>query len=186
MLAPTPLMDESTTNGSVSVPPVAEPEPPKVEAPAPPDDPFAAAGLLDGFGDSSLPTLSTTEALDSAKFEYSRSPIAPLTITTPQFGERWGSCPSTQSVTIASSTNVNTLSKFVSLCVRAGLHKVEEIAATNEGIAACMAGGGSSIALVHGKVSPLSGDASRLDITVKSTDANLGSQLAMYMQNMCR
>lgn len=73
------------------------------------------------------------------------------------------------------------------LCVRAGLHKVEEIAATNEGIAACMAGGGSSVALVHGKISPLPGGASsRVDVTVKSSDPQLGLSLSMYLQNMIR
>ncbi len=64
---------------------------------------------------------------------------------------------------------------------------MEEIAATNEGIAACMAGSGSSVALVHGKISPLQGDtSSRVDITVKSTDPHLGLSLSMYLQNMIR
>eukprot|EP00578_Thalassiosira_sp_NH16_P006527 CAMPEP_0181104594 /NCGR_PEP_ID=MMETSP1071-20121207/15517_1 /TAXON_ID=35127 /ORGANISM="Thalassiosira sp., Strain NH16" /LENGTH=1073 /DNA_ID=CAMNT_0023187815 /DNA_START=42 /DNA_END=3264 /DNA_ORIENTATION=- len=183
MLAPTPLMEEPAPAPAPVAPPVPEP------APAPmPADPFAAAGLLDGFAESApLPSLSTTEALDSAKFEFGGAPIAPLTINTPQFGERWGQCPSTHPVKIPSSTSADTLSKFMILCVRAGLHKVEEIAATNEGIAACMAGGGSSVALVHGKISPLpGGTSSRIDITVKSTDPQLGLSLSMYLQNMLR
>ncbi|KAL9184430.1 hypothetical protein ACHAXT_002516 [Thalassiosira profunda] len=182
MLAPTPLVEEPV---AAPAPPPA-PEPP---APAPaPADPFAAAGLLDGFGDSApLPTLSTTEALDSAKFEFGGAPVAPLTITTLQFGERWGQCPSTHPINVPSSTSSSTLSQFMALCERAGLHKVEEIVATNEGIAACMAGGGSSVALVHGKISPLpGGTSSRVDVTVKSTDPQLGLSLSMYMQNMLR
>lgn len=75
----------------------------------------------------------------------------------------------------------------MTICVRAGLHKVEEIAATNEGIAACMAGGGSSVALVHGKIAPMpGGTTSRVDVTVKSTDPQLGLSLSMYLQNMIR
>ena len=74
----------------------------------------------------------------------------------------------------------------MTLCERAGLHKVEEIAATNEGIGGCMAGGGSAVALVHGKITPLPGGASRVDVTVKSSDAQLGGSLAMYLQNMIR
>ena len=148
----------------------------------------AAAGLLDGFADSvPLQPLNITDALDSAKFEFGGSPIAPLAINTPQFGERWGQCPSTHPISVASSTRANTLSKFMALCGRAGLYKVEEIAATNEGIAACMAGGGSSVALVHGKISPLPGDtSSRVDVIVKSTDPHLGLSLSMYLQNMIR
>mmetsp|Transcript_19605 Transcript_19605/g.29041 ORF Transcript_19605/g.29041 Transcript_19605/m.29041 type:complete len:82 (+) Transcript_19605:53-298(+) len=81
---------------------------------------------------------------------------------------------------------MNTLSKFMALCEKAGLHKVEEIMATNEGIAACMAGGGSAVALVHGKISPLPGGTSRVDVTVKSTDPGLSQGLSLYLQNMIR
>jgi len=146
----------------------------------------AAAGLLDGFSEPApLPTLS--DALDSAKFEFGGAPIAPLTINTPQFGERWGQCPHTNPITVSASTSAHTLAKFMILCERAGLHKVEEIAATNEGISACMAGGGSSVALVHGKISPLpGGTSSRVDVTVKSTDPQLALSLSMFLQNMIR
>mmetsp|Transcript_11996 Transcript_11996/g.25547 ORF Transcript_11996/g.25547 Transcript_11996/m.25547 type:complete len:1075 (-) Transcript_11996:125-3349(-) len=184
MLAPTPLVEEPAPVPAAA-PPAPAPAPP---APAPVDDPFAAAGLLDGFAEPApLPSLTTTEALDSAKFEFGGAPIAPLTINTPQFGERWGQCSSSHPVNVPSSTSASTLGKFMALCERAGLHKVEEIAATNEGIAACMAGGGSSVALVHGKISPLpGGTSSRVDVTVKSTDSGLGLGLSMYLQNMLR
>ena len=180
MLAPTPTVE------AVVVPPPADvPAPP--ESTGPPTDPFADAGLLDGLSDSAPLSSFGSSDMVSSKFEYAGVAVAPLTITTPQFGERWGQCPSTHPVNVPSSTIASTLSKFMDLCASAGMHKVEEIAATNEGIAACMAGGGSAIALVHGKISPLpGGQQSRVDITVKSTDAQLGGTLAMYLQNMLR
>ena len=148
----------------------------------------AAAGLLDGVAEvAPLPSFSMTDALDSAKFQFGGAMIAPLIINTSQFGERWGKCPSTHPVNVPSSASSNTLLKFMGICERAGLHKVEEIAATNEGIAACMTGGGSSVALVHGKIFPLQGGtSSRVSVTVKSTDSQLGLSLSMYLQNMIR
>jgi hypothetical protein len=149
----------------------------------------ADAGLLDGFAEvAPLPSFSMTEALDSAKFEFGGAPIAPLTIITPQFGERWDQCPSTlPTYYLPPSAISSTLLKFMGICKRAGLHKVEEIAAMNEGISACMARGGSSVALVHGKIFPLPGGTSfRVSVTVKSTDPQLGLSLSMCLQNMIR
>ncbi|KAL7517944.1 hypothetical protein ACHAWX_002817 [Stephanocyclus meneghinianus] len=184
MLAPTQLNQEP-----VSAPPPPAPPAPPAPAPAPASiDPFADAGLLDGYTESApLPSLGSSGALGSSKFEFGGVAVAPLVITTPQFGERWGRCSATHPINVPSSSSASTLSKFMALCERAGLHKVEEIAATNEGISACMADGGSAIALVHGKISPLpGGQQSRVDVTVKSTDAQLGGTLAMYLQNMIR
>lgn len=179
----------ATTPYKVESPPSTPqaPSPPPCPAPAP-ADPFAAAGLLDGFAEAApLTSFSLTKALNSPKFEFSGSPIVPLTINTPQFGEQWGQCLSTHPIDIPSSKGCSTLAKFMSICERAGLHKVEEIAATNEGIAACMAGGGSSVALIHGKLFPLPGEtSSRVSVTVKSTDLQLGLSLSMYLQNMIR
>jgi hypothetical protein len=180
MLAPTALMDEPVAPTPVAAPPAPEPAAPP--PPAAPVDPFADAGLLDGMAQTTLPSLSSADGLNSAKYEFGGSSITPLTINTPQFGERWGSCPSTHPISIPSSSSVNTLSKFMALCERAGLHKVEEIVATNEGIAACSSLGGSAIALVHGKISPLPGGNSRVDVTVKSTDPSLGQGLSLYLQ----
>jgi hypothetical protein len=182
MLSPSPLVESTEP-----VPPPAAPAP----EPAPPlaanIDPFADAGLLDGLTESAQLSSFGSSDMSSARFEYAGVAVAPLSITTPQFGERWGQCPSTHPVNVPSSTSASTLSKFMELCEKAGMHKVEEIAATNEGIAACMAGGGSAVALVHGKISPLpGGQQSRVDVTVKSTDAQLGGTLAMYLQNMIR
>lgn len=179
MLAPTPV-----TEAAAPPPPPAPPAPPE-PAPAPASiDPFADAGLLDGITSAPLSSFGSSDAMGSSKFEYGGVAVAPLAITTPQFGERWGQCASTHPVNVPSSSSASTLSKFMDICARAGMHKVEEIAATNEGICACMAGGGQSIALVHGKISPLPGGQSRVDVTVKSTDAQLGGTLAMYLQNM--
>jgi hypothetical protein len=177
------MMDEPAAPTPVAPP---APEPAALPPPAAPADPFADAGLLDGVTQTSLPSFSSTNAFDSVKYEFGGSPITPLAINTPQFGERWGSCPSSHPISIPSSSSVNTLSKFMALCERAGLHKVEEIMATNEGIAACMVGGGSAVALVHGKISPLAGGTSRVDVLVKSTDPSLGQGLALYLQNMIR
>jgi AP-4 complex subunit epsilon-1 len=182
MLSPSPLVESTEP-----VPPPAAPAP----EPAPPlaanIDPFADAGLLDGLTESAQLSSFGSSDMSSARFEYAGVAVAPLSITTPQFGERWGQCPSTHPVNVPSSTSASTLSKFMELCEKAGMYKVEEIAATNEGIAACMAGGGSAVALVHGKISPLpGGQQSRVDVTVKSTDAQLGGTLAMYLQNMIR
>jgi hypothetical protein len=48
-----------------------------------------------------------------------------------------------------------------------------------------MGDGESAFALVHGKTSALpSGQEMRFDVTVKSTDAQLGGTLAMYLPNM--
>jgi hypothetical protein len=77
------------------------------------------------------------------------------------------------------------MAKFMSICERAGLYKVEEIAATNEGIAACVAGDGSMVALIHGKIFNLPGGiSSRVSVTVKSTDMQLGLTLSIYLQKM--
>ena len=107
----------------------------------------------------------------------------PLKITTAQFGQQWGSCPHTSSITVTSK-KVDTLDKFMTLCESVGSHKIESIAATNEGICGAMVGG-TIFVLIHGKVSPL-GNESKLDVTIKSTDVNLGNCLAMYLQNLIR
>ncbi|KAL3780815.1 hypothetical protein ACHAWO_004461 [Cyclotella atomus] len=183
MLAPTPIAEAAAPAPPPPPAPPAQPE----QTPAPASiDPFADAGLLDGITSAPLSSFGLSDAMGSAKFEYGGVAVAPLTITTPQFGERWGQCPSTHPVNVPSSSSASTLSKFMDICVRAGMHKVEEIAATNEGICACMAGGGTAVALVHGKISPFSGGQSRVDVTVKSTDPQLGGTLAMYLQNMIR
>jgi len=181
MLTPTPF-GEPVPPAPAAAPPAPEPAPTPVSS-----DPFADAGLLDGYSEAPAPTLSVADSSASAKFEFGGVPVAPLVINTAQFGQQWGPCPHTSPVSIPSSSNVCTLAQFMSICERAGLHRIEEIAATNEGISACMGGGGSSVALVHGKVTPLpGGSSSRIDVTVKSTDAQLGGSLAMYLQNMIR
>lgn len=155
------------------------PQPAAAPQPAPDDDPFAGAGLLDGLSDNPLPSFSTDK-----KFEYNGNTMAPLRITTPQFGQQWGPMPAQSPGSIV-SPKVASLNQFMDICSEIGLHPVEAISATNEGICAGSILGGSQIALVHGKVAPMGGSA-KVDFTVKSTDSSMGSSLAMYLQTMLR
>lgn len=173
ILSPTPLGE---------TPPAAEPAVPEpAPTPAPEADPFAAEGLLSAASDAPLPTF---ESASSTIFEYNTQKMAPLPITTAQFGSQWGSCPATSPAS-QTGTKVATLAQFMDLCKAAGAHNVESIAATNEGICAGMVGG-SIVALIHGKVTPLGGGKATVDFTVKSTDGTMGGCLAMFLQNMMR
>jgi len=161
-----------------------EEPPPQPEAPPPPPspiDPFAAEGLL---GDFEAPTLQGFGA-STAKFEFNGSPMAPLKITTPQFGQHWGSCTAMSPVSI-NSRKVVSLDNFMKECENVGLHPIEAITLTNEGICGGMFDGGSKIILVHGKITPLPSGESALNITVKSADATLSGSLALYLQNMMK
>ena len=137
-------------------------------------DPFAASGLLGDLGET------TTH---KAPFIYLGSKLGPLSITTAEFGQRWGSFPFTSPSSIKTA-KVKTLNDFMSLCESIGAYKVEAIAATNEGICAGIVGGSVQV-LIHGKVS-FSGESVKLDITVKSNDANIGGILAMHLQSVTR
>jgi AP-4 complex subunit epsilon-1 len=144
------------------------------------DDPFAGAGLLSDVYDKPLPTMAS-----STKFEYNGSVLAPFQISTAQFGQQWGSCPANSSLSVNSS-KINSLDKFMEVCASAGFYKVEAINATNEGICAGSINGGSQVALIHGKVSPLGAGGTKIDATVKSTEQSMGGSLAMYLQTMLR
>lgn len=143
-------------------------------------DPFAGAGLLGDVYDKPLPTMAS-----STKFEYSGNTLAPLQLSTAQFGQKWGSCPATSPLAVNSS-KISSLDKFMETCTSAGFYKVEAISATNEGICAGMINGGAQIALIHGKVTPIGTGGSKIDATVKSTDQSMGGSLAMYLQTMLR
>ncbi len=156
--------------------PMLEPEPQPEPTPAPVEvDPFAASGLLDGFSDTPLNPLVSND-----KFQHNGQTLAPLQITTPQFGAKWGSTPHSSPL-FATSSKYSTLDEFMGLCKTIGAHAIEAIPATNEGICAGMLGG-ANIVLIHGKIS----NGGRVDVTIKSTDATIGGCLAMYMQNMMR
>jgi AP-4 complex subunit epsilon-1 len=155
--------------------PAAPPAPP-----AAPVDPFAAAGLL---GDDVTDAPLKSFGLSSSKFEFNGNAMAPMKIVTAQFGQQWGSCPATSPISVTSA-KVASLDRFMKKCEEAGLHPVEAIGATNEGICAGMVNGGSIVVLVHGKVTPLGGAQAKLDVTVKSTDQTLSGSLALYLQNM--
>mmetsp|Transcript_11220 Transcript_11220/g.32279 ORF Transcript_11220/g.32279 Transcript_11220/m.32279 type:complete len:1071 (+) Transcript_11220:130-3342(+) len=198
--APAPAVDPGIDIFAAPPPPQAEAPPPVVEtvsdddggaaaaaqaapAPAAPPastmvDPFAAEGLLGSVSDAPLASLGGGA---SQKFEYGGSPMAPLTITTPEFGQHWGTLSATSPASLQSS-KVLTLDQFMTEAGKVGLHPIEAIAATNEGICAGMING-AILVLVHGKVTPM-GPQSRLDVTVKSSDAALPGSLALYIQNM--
>jgi AP-4 complex subunit epsilon-1 len=144
-------------------------------------DPFAVEGLLGDYSETPLPGFG----MPTSKFEYIGSVMAPLIITTAQFGQQWGNCPATSPVSITSG-KVFSLDTFMKECGDAGLHPVEAIGATNEGICAGMVESGSKVVLIHGKISPLGVGQARVDITVKSTDATLSGSLALYLQNMMK
>lgn len=159
------------------------PQPAEESAPPPPaevvpEDPFAASGLLDGLSDAPLSSLPSNN-----HFQHNGQTLAPLAITTPQFGEKWGTCPHTSPVS-AMSSKTTTLDAFMALCKSVGLHNIESITATNEGICGGMIAG-TELVLVHGKVAA-SGGSAKIDVTIKSTDSNLGGCLGMYMQNLLR
>jgi hypothetical protein len=143
------------------------------------DDPFAGAGLLSDVYDTPLPTMAS-----STKFEYNGSDLSPFKISTAQFGQQWGACPATSSLSV-NSTKINSLDKFMEVCASAGFHKVEAIGTTNEGICAGMINGGAQVSLIHGKITPIGGG-TKIDATVKSTDQSMGGSLAMYLQTMLR
>lgn len=164
---------ETVSSGDDEIEEPPAPPPPPQE----PVDPFAASGLLGDLGDKPLASLEV-----SNKFEYNGTPMAPLAISTQQFGQQWGTCTAT-SPGSATGTKVDSLDKFMQACEQAGAHKIEAIAATNEGISAGMVGG-THVVLIHGKVTPLGDGSTRVDVTVKSTDATLAGCLAMFLQNM--
>ena len=169
-------VSEDEDDGVVDVTPAAAAPP----APAAePIDPFAAEGLLSDLTDAPLASLAPT----ASKFEYNGTPMAPCPITTAQFGQQWGSCPATSPISM-SSTKITTLDAFMKKCEAVGLHPIEAIAATNEGICAGMVNGGSMVILIHGKITPKGGGTFQVDVTVKSTDATLSGSLALYLQNM--
>ena len=144
-----------------------------------PVDPFAAEGLLGGVTDVPLKIFG----LSSSVYEFNGSAMAPMKIVTAQFGQQWGSCTATSPLSITSS-KVVTLDQFMKKCEEVGLHGVESIRATSEGICAGMINAGTIIVLVHGKVTPMGGAQAKLDVTVKSTDSTLSGSLALYLQNI--
>jgi AP-4 complex subunit epsilon-1 len=164
-----------TTNLAAAAPAAAAP------MMAEPVDPFAAEGLLSDLTDAPLKSFMSNS--NTQIFEYNGSPMGPLTISTAQFGQQWGSCHATSPASVTTG-KISTLDMFMKECVKVGLHPIEAIAATNEGICAGMVNAGAIVILVHGKVSPLGGGQTKLDLTVKSTDPGVTGSLALYMQNM--
>lgn len=156
------------------------PSPSAAGTPVVDDDPFASAGLLSDVTQPALPSFSLNS---DPKFEYHGVPLVPLPITTAQFGAKWGTCAATSPISLTSS-KVASLDQFMNTCSRIGAHRVEAIAATNEGICAGMLGA-SNLVLIHGKVVP-TGATARIDVTVKGSDAALCGSLAMFLQTHLR
>ena len=151
MLEPTPAAAQAPPPQEAAAAPVVETvsdDEEEVAAPAPapeaaaPVDPFAAEGLLSDLTDAPLKTFQ----MSSSKFEFNGSVLAPLQITTAQFGQQWGSCPATSPVNLTSS-KVASLDSFMKESEAVGLHPVEAIGATNEGICAGMVNGGAMVVL---------------------------------------
>jgi Adaptin AP4 complex epsilon appendage platform len=166
--------DGYALSGSASAPP---PPPPPASV-----DPFADAGLLGDVSEAPLASLSLSTG---STFEFRGANMVPMKITTPQFGQQWGSCPTTAPLSVTSS-KIRTLDQFMTLCADVGAHKVEAISASNEGICAGMFGAGTQIVLIHGKITPLGAASSQIDATIKSSDQALCGALAIYMQTLMR
>jgi AP-4 complex subunit epsilon-1 len=172
---PPPVVETVSDDEVEAAPSPVDPTAASIE----PVDPFAAEGLLGGMPDAPLKTFG----ISSSIFEFNGSAMAPMKIATAQFGQQWGPCPFTSPVSMTSS-KVSTLDQFMKKCEQAGLHSVEAIGATNEGICAGMINAGTMVVLVHGKVTPVGGARAKLDVTVKSTDSTLSGSLALYLQNI--
>lgn len=167
------------------------PAPPPAPVPAPPPAPAIAMDLLD-FSDptpapsSAAPAPSVAMMLDpfasaveplssSTTFSYQNVPLVPLIYTTPQFGGEWGTLSSTSpiSIVVSSSFSLDMLmTKYKSI----GLHAVEAIPTTSEGIAAGK--WSDKVILVHGKVDVSSG---KVDFTVKCGNAELGAYFSSFL-----
>lgn len=173
-LGPTELLAPTPIEAPPEAPPAPEPAP--APAPAAPVDPFAASGLLDGLSDTPLAAL---ESAADSKFEYNGNKMAPMAITTAQFGQQWGTLASTSPLS-ANSSKITTLDQYMSLCESIGAHEVEAITQTSEGICAGIVGG-TNVALIHGKVSP----GGKIDVTNKSSDASMGGVLSCLCKTCC-
>merc|ERR1712194_906479 len=96
-------------------------------------------------------------------------PLMALNYTTPQFGSDWGVLTSTAPNSISSQYSLDQLmTAFQSF----GLHAVETIPSTNEGIAAGT--WKDLVVLVHAKLS----QGGKVDLTVKCNDQPLSANLS--------
>jgi len=182
--APTPVpppRPATAAPANVAPTPIPPPAPAPVPAPAPEVDlldfsfdapapvPTAPAASLDPFN---LSSPQTTPASTSTVFSHNSQSLTPLLIPTASFGLKWMSTPHT--VSHAHASSVTTAAKFIELCERVGLKKVEVIPATNEGIAAGTLA--ETIILVHGKVG-----AGRVDVIIKSDQSDVGEALNGFL-----
>jgi len=153
-----------------SVPPLALAKSSEV-----PIDPFAASGLFSHLPDTPLTV--------RPKFKCNGNALSPLQISTQQFGQMWGSFTATNPVSVV-TTCASSLDGFMNIVAQAGLHKVETIAATSEGISAGTIG--STTLLIHGKFSPQISGGAKIDMTIKSNDDSVGGSLASFLATTLR
>lgn len=172
-------------------PPVAPtPAPAPVSAPAPAPAPTVTMDLLDFSDPAPAPAAAETadpnlammldpfasprsSSSNTTTFSHQNISMTPLPYTTPQFGGEWGAltCTSPVSVPCSGSYTLDTLMvKFTTI----GLHAIEAIPTTNEGIAAGK--WKEFVILVHGKV-----NVGKVDVTVKCGDSNLGNSLSSFL-----
>ena len=166
------------------VAPVAPPAP----APAPPAPaPSSDIDLLDlGFSPAPTPTAQSSADPFSNFLSEPATPsqptppsfqdqnLTPFQITTPQFGQNWGSCPYTATKQIPKS--YPSPEAFLQVCT--GFHVVEVISATNEGIAAGNVG--DCTVLLHAKIGT-----SSVDVIIKSMNDAVGKYLSDWIVNAC-
>ena len=172
--APAPVV-ETVSEDDATAPSAASSAMPPAPPPDP-VDPFAAEGLLGDVSDTQLKGFERSQ-----KYEYNGTPMEPFHITTAQFGQSWVQPAAGTSQASAQSSKVTTLDSFMKQCEKVGLYPIEAIATTNEGICAGKING--LPILLHGKVSPGVG-ASKIDMTIKSTDATISGSFALYVQTM--
>jgi len=155
---------------AVPPPPPAPPLP--APAPAPPADPFAGAGLLGSSTDAPLGGLANAQPPANSLFQHAGAPLRPKTLSTPEFGQRWGSCPCTKMGGAAGS--FRDLAQMMGVLETTGLHPVEAITATGEGILAGTVQ--DALVLLHGKM----GEGGRVHFTVKGTQQGIVDGLVAF------
>ena len=160
-------------------------------ATAPSIDPFAAEGLLGDIQNKPLAGFGSTSSdrnVANTKFTYNGNTVSPLTCTTLEFGQQWGSIPFTSTCSLFVKDDVSDLNQFMKYMEHvAGFHPVEAIGATSEGI--CAGSVGAVSVLLHGKVSKVQTGAmarTKVDLTIKATDMNIGDPLVLYFSKLLK
>lgn len=182
---PAPTMSVVPTHAPPAAP--AVPAAATVAAPVAPPAPAPSSeiDLLDlGFSPAPAATQQASAADPFSNFlsessspkppSFQNQTLTPVQLTTPQFGQTWGSCPHTFAKQIPKSYSSPEV--FLQICI--GFHVVEIISATNEGIAAGSIG--DCTVLLHAKIGN-----NGVDVIVKSMDEAIGKFLSEWLVNAC-